>query len=245
MLSYNIISTITTNAFQNLTILKTLLLDHNKISSPALTRITFSWMHNLETLHLGHNALREVHGTWFEKSYVLKTLLLPGNFLTNLSSNTFASSDLRSLEILDLSGNLISHVDRESFRTLPLLRNLDLSRNKLKAMPNAFGTLLHLTVLNLGLNEWNCSCPLVDLASFLRNFPKTPETLRLYDGQSLVCTGSDNPSIQTVLKLTVANCSPVNDANSVRVVGRRSITAHRYTRDVTLAAVFACLGELR
>lgn len=242
VLSNNIISNITGNVFQNLTVLRTLSLDHNLISSPSLDRWTFSWLGNLETLYLGHNALKELNGSWFQKSYSLRTLLLQGNLLTSLDSSTFASSDLRSLETLDLSDNLIAYVGRDSFRNLPRLSSLDLSRNRLQNMPDSLSYLSRLSMLNLDLNRWNCSCELRELAHFLNTYIQSPGKV-LYNGRSMACARSDNPTVQTVLGLTEANCMPANRNITVDVSAKNSITSQRYIRDVVIAVICSCLGK--
>ncbi|XP_027014067.2 uncharacterized protein lrrc53 [Tachysurus fulvidraco] len=242
VLSNNIISNITGDAFQNLTVLRTLSLDHNLISSPSLDRLTFSWLHNLETLHLGHNALEELNGSWFQKTNSLKTLLLAGNLLTSLNSSTFASSNLRSLETLDLSDNLISYVGRDTFRNLPRLSSLDLSRNRLQNVPDAFSYLSRLSMLNLDLNRWNCSCELKELSQFLNSYIQSPLKV-LCNGKKMACANSDNPDVvQTVLELTEANCMPADRTITAGVNAKSSITSQRYIRDVAIAVVFSCLS---
>ncbi|KAI5608885.1 leucine-rich repeat-containing protein 53, partial [Silurus asotus] len=241
VLSNNIISNIVGNAFQNLTALRTLSLDHNLLSSTSLDRLTFSWLHKLETLHLGHNSIKEIRGSWFQNTNSLKTLLLEGNLLSFLNSSTFASSDLRSLETLDLSDNLISFVGRDSFRNLPRLGSLDLSRNRLQNVPDAFSYLLRLSMLNLDLNHWNCSCELRELARFLNSYIQSPDKV-LYNGKTMACAGSDNPKVQTVLEINEANCMPANGNMMADINATSSITSQRYTRDVAIAVVFSCLG---
>ncbi|XP_017350943.3 uncharacterized protein lrrc53 [Ictalurus punctatus] len=241
VLSNNIISTITGNAFQNLTVLRTLSLDHNLISSPSLDRSTFSWLGKLETLHLGHNALKEISGSWFQKTKSLKTLLLEGNLLTSLNASTFASSDLRSLETLDLSDNLIAYVGRDSFRNLPRLGSLDLSRNRLQNVPDAFSYIVRLSMLNLDLNRWNCSCELTELAHFLNSYIQSTDKV-LYDGKRMACASSDNPKVQTVLELNQANCMPTNRNVTADINAKSSVTSQRYIRDVVIAVVCSCLG---
>uniref|UniRef100_A0A4W4FEI4 LRRCT domain-containing protein n=1 Tax=Electrophorus electricus TaxID=8005 RepID=A0A4W4FEI4_ELEEL len=174
VLSNNVIFTIMDNAFQNLTVLRTLLMDHNRITSQSLDRSTFSWLSKLEILQLGNNALRVIDGSWFQNSKALKALFLEGNLLTSLNSTSFGSSDLRNLETLGLSDNLITYVGQDSFHNLPRLRSLDLSRNRLQNAPNAFSYLSWLSLLNLDLNRWNCTCELRELASFLNSYIQSP-----------------------------------------------------------------------
>lgn len=240
-LSNNAITTIHENAFQNLTELRTLLLDHNHISSQTLKSSTLSWLPKLETLLLGNNALQEINGYWFQNSKQLKVLQLEGNMLSTLNSSTFSMSDLSSLETLDLSENFITHVGQHSFRNLPQLRTLDLSRNRLEnIIPDALSYLPWLSELNLDLNRWKCSCELLDLASFLNNYIQRPNNI-LYNGQTMMCVSADNPAVKVVLELTEANCAPTNRHNTV--ITRNDIPAKRYTRDITLASILFFAGE--
>lgn len=241
-LSNNAISSIMENAFQNLSFLTTLLLDHNRISSQSLDSSTFSWLHRLETLWLGNNNLNDIDGSWFQSSRALKTLQLEGNLLNCLNSTTFAHADLRNLETLDLSNNLIVYLGRDSFRGLPRLRRLDLSRNHLRSAPDAFSYLPWLSVLNLDLNLWSCTCELRELASFLNSYIQAPEK-DLYNGQRMVCVNTDNAAVQAVLELTDANCVPPNRNITVEVVAKRYNTSEQYIRNVAIAIVFSFLGE--
>lgn len=241
-LSNNAITTINENAFQNLTELRTLLLDHNHISSQTLMSSTFSWVPKLETLLLGNNALQEINGYWFQNSKKLKILQLEGNVLSTLNSSTFTMSDLSSLETLDLSGNFITHVGQDSFRNLPQLRTLDLSRNRLENIPDAFSSLPWLSELNLDLNRWRCSCELCELASFLNSYIQRPNKA-LHNGQTMMCVSADNPTVKLVLQLTEANCAPTNRHNTVNGKTRNDITAKQYTRDITLTSILFFAGE--
>ncbi|KAM9428348.1 uncharacterized protein lrrc53 [Salvelinus alpinus] len=241
-LSHNAITTITHDAFQNLTVLHTLLLDHNHISSQALGRDTFSWLPRLEILKLGNNALGEVNGSWFHAAGALRTLQLEGNRLSRLDASTFASADLQGLETLDLSDNLITYLGRDSFRGLLGLRSLDLSRNQLQsAPPEVFSYLLWMSSLNLELNWWNCTCELRKLASFLTSYMEAPDKV-LFNGRRMVCVSADNPAVETVLELTEANCVPTNQNITVQVEARNAISSQRYTRDLALAAAFCFAG---
>ncbi|KAG1969236.1 uncharacterized protein lrrc53 [Pimephales promelas] len=240
-LSNNAISSIEQNAFQNLTFLSTLSLDHNRISSQTLDSSTFSWLHRLETLQLGNNNLKDIDGSWFQNSSALKTLQLEGNLFTVLNSTSFAHADLRNLETLDLSDNLIVYVGSDSFRGLPRLHSLDLSRNHLRTAPDAFSYLSGLSVLNLELNRWSCTCELRELASFLNSYIQAPEKV-LYNGQRMVCVNTDNPAVQTVLELTDANCVPPNRNITVEVVAKSNNTSQQYIRSVAIAIVFSFFG---
>ncbi|XP_028831683.1 quinone oxidoreductase isoform X1 [Denticeps clupeoides] len=242
-LSNNAITTIKRSAFQSLTVLQTLLLDHNHITSWSLDRSTFSWLSRLETLQLGNNDLQEIDGSWFQNTSRLKSLQFESNLIAWINSSTFASSNLRGLENLDLSDNLITYLSQDSFRNLPQLRRLDLSRNKLQNAPDAFSYLSWLSTLNLDMNQWNCTCELRELASFLSSYVQAPNKA-LYNGQRMICSNADNPAVKAVLELTEANCVPPNQNITVQVVAKSAITPQRYTRDVALAAVLFFAGGI-
>ncbi|XP_043114670.1 uncharacterized protein lrrc53 [Puntigrus tetrazona] len=239
-LSNNAISSIMENAFQNLSFLTTLLLDHNRISSQSLDSSTFSWLHRLETLQLSNNNLNDIDGSWFQSSQTLKTLQLEGNVINYLNSTTFAHADLRNLETLDLSNNLIVYLGRDSFRRLPRLHTLDLSRNHLHSAPDAFSYLSWLSLLNLDLNLWNCTCEMRELASFLNSYIQAPEKV-LSNGQRMICVNTDNAAVQTVLELTDTNCVPPNRNITV---AKRYKPSEQYIRNVAIAIVFSFLGGI-
>uniref|UniRef100_A0A8C7KZP4 Uncharacterized protein n=1 Tax=Oncorhynchus kisutch TaxID=8019 RepID=A0A8C7KZP4_ONCKI len=242
-LSHNAITTITHDAFQNLTVLHTLLLDHNHLSSQALGKDTFSWLPRLEILKLGNNALGDVNGSWFHATGALRTLQLEGNRLSRLDATTFALADLQGLETLDLSDNLITYLGKDSFRGLLGLRSLDLSRNQLRsAPPEVFSYLSWMSSLNLELNWWNCTCELRKLASFLTSYMEAPDKV-LFNGRRMVCVSADNPAVKTVLELTEANCVPTNQNITVQVEAKNVISSQRYTRDLALAAAFCFAGQ--
>ena len=72
-LSHNTIATISDRAFHNLSLLQTLLLDHNQLSSLALGGELFSQLTHLEVLNLGYIKLTQVGWLWF-----FHCLILPG-----------------------------------------------------------------------------------------------------------------------------------------------------------------------
>ncbi|KAG7456658.1 hypothetical protein MATL_G00238100 [Megalops atlanticus] len=240
-LSNNVISNITDNAFQNLPDLRVLLLDHNLITGLSIEDSTFAELWSLEILQLGNNAIQAIDGSWFRDMRSLRTLQLEGNLITRLNSDTFASTNLDNLETLDLSDNLIEYVARGSFLALPRLRSLDLSRNSLRSAPDAFSYLSWLSALNLDLNQWNCTCELQELASFLSSYVQAPDKV-LYNGRRMVCLSAANPAVQTVLQLTEANCVPPNENITIIVKTKDSISARRYVRDIALAATFFFAG---
>lgn len=242
-LSNNAILGIMENAFQDLKHLRILLLDHNHITSVSIPDSAFIQLQSLEMLQLGNNALKGINGSWFQGMRNLLTLQLEGNLITKLPAGTFKSASLDKLESLDLSDNLIDFLAKGSFHGLPQLRRLDLSRNRLRSTPDAFSYLTWLSALNLDYNQWNCTCELQELASFLSSYMQAPDKV-LYNGRKLVCVSSANPAVQTVLQLTEANCVPPNENITVLVKAGGGVGLERYARDVSLAACLFFTGKL-
>ncbi|KAJ8403175.1 hypothetical protein AAFF_G00353920 [Aldrovandia affinis] len=241
-LSNNVIVNILNNAFHNLPVLRTLLLDHNKITTFSILDSTFSQLQSLEILQLGYNALHAINGNWFQDMRSLLTLQMEGNLIARLQPDTFGFSNLKNLETLDLSGNLIAYIARDSFHSLPRLRRLDLSRNRLRSAPDVFSSLYWLSNLNLVLNQWNCTCELWELSSFLSSYQQMPGK-ELYNSRQLVCLSAANLAIQNVLNLTEANCMPPNE-NTTKLGIKDRISMQQYIQDISLAATLFFAGKM-
>uniref|UniRef100_A0A8D0GSE3 LRRCT domain-containing protein n=1 Tax=Sphenodon punctatus TaxID=8508 RepID=A0A8D0GSE3_SPHPU len=217
-LSSNGITDIKENAFNGLTDLRTLLLDHNQISSSSITDNTFSELQKLQMLVLSNNALSCIYGTWFKNMKSLIRL---------------------HLQRLDLSNNFISFIEKSVFQGLPELEEMDLSRNRLTVIPDAFSPLTQLNLLSLDQNPWDCSCKLGDLAFFLRNYVNSSARM-LKNANSMDCRTSKDPSVGNVLDLSEANCKPApHNSNGILKNKRRN-----YGRDIALVAVFSFLGAV-
>ncbi|KAL2772362.1 leucine-rich repeat-containing protein 53 isoform 2, partial [Daubentonia madagascariensis] len=206
-LSRNGIEDVQEDALYGLTKLRTLLLEHNQITSSSLTDYTFSKLRGLQVLVLSNNALRTLRGSWFRNTRGLTRLQLDGNQITNLTDSSFGGTNLHSLRHLDLSNNFISYVGKDAFRPLPQLQEVDLSRNRLAHMPDVFTPLKQLILLSLDKNQWSCTCDLHPLARFLRNFIKSSaHTLR--NAKDLNCQPSTTAlaAAKSVLRLSETNC---------------------------------------
>ncbi|KAM7098710.1 LOW QUALITY PROTEIN: leucine-rich repeat-containing protein 53 [Molossus nigricans] len=206
-LSRNGIEDVREDALHGLSKLRTLLLQHNRISSSSLTDRTFSRLGGLRVLVLSNNALRTLRGSWFRHTPGLTRLQLDGNQITDLTDSSFGGTHLHSLRHLDLSNNLISYVGKEAFRPLPQLQEVDLSRNRLAHMPDVFTPLKHLILLSLDKNQWSCTCDLHPLARFLRNYVKS-SARKLKNAKDLNCQPSTRvpAGAQSVLRLPDTSC---------------------------------------
>uniref|UniRef100_A0A4W3HYP3 LRRCT domain-containing protein n=1 Tax=Callorhinchus milii TaxID=7868 RepID=A0A4W3HYP3_CALMI len=120
------------------------------------------------------------------------------------------------------------------------LEHLDLSRNRISVMPDSFSHLSKLSVLNLDLNHWNCTCELKELSLFLRNFIKSPDRT-LINAKDLVCEATESSAIQTLFQLTDANCVPSSE--NITIILKNEFY-RQYVRDIALAAVFCFAGMI-
>ncbi|KAM6219431.1 LOW QUALITY PROTEIN: leucine-rich repeat-containing protein 53 [Rhynchocyon petersi] len=229
-------------ALHSLTKLRTLLLEHNRISSRSLPDHTFSQLHSLQVLVLSNNALDTLRGSWFRNARALTRLQLNGNQITNLTDSSFGDTHLPNLRRLDLSNNFISYIEKDAFRSLSRLQEVDLSRNRLAHMPDVFTPLKQLILLSLDENQWSCTCDLHPLARFLRNYVNSSaRTLR--NAKDLNCQPppSTAAAVNSVLGLSEANCGSKTPNFSLVLKDRSPI--HPW-KDVTLLTVLGFAGAV-
>uniref|UniRef100_A0A8D0KLX8 Uncharacterized protein n=1 Tax=Salvator merianae TaxID=96440 RepID=A0A8D0KLX8_SALMN len=235
-LSTNGITTIRDDAFLGLKSVKTLLLDHNQISSSSITYSTFHELQKLQILVLSNNILSTIYGTWFRNTKDLVRLHLNGNQLTSITGESFEMANLVNLRILDLSNNFISSIEKKAFHSLTQLMEIDLSRNRLAVIPDTFSSLTQLRLLSLDQNWWNCTCKLYDLASFLRKYVNSSSRM-LRNADNVSCKASENPSVINLLELTEVSCKSALKHPPGILKNKR-----HYGRDLALVAVFSFLG---
>lgn len=80
----------------------------------------------------------------------MSRLLLDGNQITHLTQSSLRGANRHRLRHLDLPNNFISFIEKDAFRSLPQLQEVDLSRNLLAHVPDAFIPLKQLSLLSLG-----------------------------------------------------------------------------------------------
>lgn len=131
-LACNLLTELESNAFQNSPALKSLNLANNRLHmGVSQTSLALKKLPHLRALDLSVNKLR-------------------GEMLTTLLQN------LTSLEYLNLSGNLLMRLDESSFSDLHQLRELDLQRNVIFEIDDAFQSNAKLQRLNLAFNYLPC-----------------------------------------------------------------------------------------
>lgn len=155
-LNYNSIQTLKDTSLSRYPSLNTLSIACNNLEKLELK--TFEGMKLLESLNLASNNL----GVGYQETS-LAFKKLPRLRVLDLSENKLDDEmivallqNLTSLEYLNLSGNLLQRLDEESFRDLHQLKELDLQRNIMFEIDDAFGNTPKLQRLNLAFNYLPC-----------------------------------------------------------------------------------------
>lgn len=131
-LEKNSISSIPVDALTHVRNLEYLLLHNNQLRSRSIHHAAFQGLKKLHTLHMYNNLLERVPRGLPRRA---KTLMLLHNAISEIGRNDLVL--LYTLTELNLSYNRLTSpkVHREAFRKLRLLETLDLSGNRLHALP--------------------------------------------------------------------------------------------------------------
>lgn len=155
-LNYNHIQTLQHDSLIHYPSLRSLSLACNSLEK--LEANTFQHTKMLKSLNLANNNLHIGH---YESSFALKKLSglrsldLSNNGLDEEMAATLLQN-LTNLEYLNLSGNLLQRLDEAHLGDLHQLRELDLQRNVLFEIDNAFSSNTKLQRLNLAFNYLPC-----------------------------------------------------------------------------------------
>uniref|UniRef100_A0A2M4AAW1 Putative leucine-rich transmembrane protein n=2 Tax=Anopheles triannulatus TaxID=58253 RepID=A0A2M4AAW1_9DIPT len=139
-------------AVKDLHTLQILKLDRNMISK--LSEGSFVDLPSLKELYLNDNGITEIFHGAFHRTPSLKLVHLENNYLRRVHPESFLQASGSGVEMMHLQQNEIGRVEelRSLLDALPMLRFLDLSYNKLEAIP--FGALRgHGTLEQLYLNQ--------------------------------------------------------------------------------------------
>lgn len=157
---------------------------------PVVRRSDFIDATGLDLLHLGNNRIAHIHERALGDLTHLRRLYLNGNLIDRLTVDMFYG--LESLQFLYLEYNVIREIASDTFQHVPNLQLLFLNNNLLKTLPGGIfngltlarlnlrnnhlrflpvrGVLDQLTTLvqvDLFENPWDCSCPIVELKTWL------------------------------------------------------------------------------
>lgn len=126
-------------AVKDLTKLEYLRLDHNNITQ--LTEGSFVDLPSLKELYLNDNSIVEIHYGAFHKTPRLKLIHLENNYLKRIHPESFFHSSGSGVEYIHVQHNDITEIEevKSLLDALPMLKFLDVSYNKLQAIP--FGIL--------------------------------------------------------------------------------------------------------
>ncbi|XP_067227610.1 podocan [Chanodichthys erythropterus] len=131
-LEKNYIQSITINALTPVRNLEYLLLHNNRLRSRSIHPAAFMGLKRLHTVHMYNNLLERVPRGLPRRA---KTLMLLHNLISEIGRNDLIA--LYTLTELNLSYNRLTSakLHRDAFRKLRILETLDLSGNKLQALP--------------------------------------------------------------------------------------------------------------
>ncbi|XP_020509323.2 wu:fc23c09 [Labrus bergylta] len=138
----NLIEHFRGGAFNGKSELVVLDLSANRLTNKGLLRESLVNATHLESLNLEGNRLKQVPK---HLPPSLKTLNLEGNLISSLKRTVF--STLKNLEHLGLARNTIFKVAPGTFRSLPVLHQLDLCHNALRQVPRQLPQALHSVAL--------------------------------------------------------------------------------------------------
>ncbi|KAK5606579.1 hypothetical protein CRENBAI_018366 [Crenichthys baileyi] len=130
-LQRNQITGIQDGVFDNATNLLWVILSHNQLSSDKISDSIFVKLESLDRLYLDHNELNRVPRNMPRS---ITDLRLSYNKITKISSKSFEG--MSNLTTLQLQANVIEEVEG-GFKELKSLNMLDMTKNKLRRIPNS------------------------------------------------------------------------------------------------------------
>ncbi|XP_052748969.1 leucine-rich repeat neuronal protein 3-like [Galleria mellonella] len=170
-------------SFKDLQEMVTLDLSHNKLTSAKLSPHAFEGRYSPEEyeplssmrqLNLAYNDLHSLHQDMFEHLPELEELDLSGNPLTTIDQVTLvAISSLPMLKILRLRSCQLTEIPEKFLHTPRYLERLDISDNKLTAVPQELEETKNLLFLNLNQN------PIVEITANSEDYPAFPNLRKL------------------------------------------------------------------
>ncbi|XP_063703563.1 protein artichoke [Culicoides brevitarsis] len=122
-------------SIKDLSNLEVVKLDHNTIT--ILTEGSFVDLHGLKEIYLNDNAITEIFHGAFHRTPKLKIVHLENNFIQRIHPESFLQLSGSGVETVHLENNAIDRIEelRSLLDTLPMLRFLDMSDNRIADVP--------------------------------------------------------------------------------------------------------------
>lgn len=220
MVENNHIRELGANVFIELPSLNSLNIKHNDVGN--ISEHAFAGLEdNLEWLELGHNRLDHVPSHALKSLHNLRQLDLDSNKIVTIPEDAFEGYG-DSIKFLMLSRNNIKSIAPMTFYNLHSLEWLKLSHNELTTLTEETvqSILDTVTMIDVSNNQLECSCDLMWLRSWLRDFAKR-ETYKSFAKHNCIAASMRTVDI-TNLKIEELGC-PEYIAKTVNSVGKTDV----------------------
>ncbi|XP_058975198.1 protein artichoke-like [Musca domestica] len=172
-LSQNQLKTIEELDFARLPRLRVLKVAHNQLD--MLSEMAFHNSTQLQVLDFSNNNLDRIGERTFEGLIRLESLNLENNKLNELAEGIFESGKLELLESVNLAGNGFEYAPLKALRRqFYFVSSVDLSHNKITAIPSDDDMMVNIKNLDLSFNPLSR-----DAVKHILNEPKTVRELNL------------------------------------------------------------------
>ncbi|KDR12263.1 Leucine-rich repeat transmembrane neuronal protein 3 [Zootermopsis nevadensis] len=155
-MSFNSISTLNNNIFDNMPLLKTIFVSDNDIK--GVDPDVFNQLQDLRQIDLHNNNIDYIHPSLFQYNHKLSILDLSCNKIIRLRLDFNSNTELK---FFNLSFNNLTFEDLTNFLPVPSLQVLDISYNQIETISGkVFGEMVNLTHLNISGNpelEYDCN----------------------------------------------------------------------------------------
>ena len=151
-LSFNNLTDIPIKAFSQYHFLKKLNLKANRLE--FIDEFSFEGLNQIQVLDVSDNKINDVTSRAFQSNPNLLSINLSGNLLQKFDEKYSTFYFVKRLKYLDISKNKLKSLPQSEFHNLSKLRKLDVSNNQLSSLDGrVFSDMLSLKTLNLSRNQ--------------------------------------------------------------------------------------------